>query len=963
MSEGWEARLEPLRRRVFFVLASSFRNIKKLRWGPDGSLEVEAREGAVLFFKDRKGSALVLLDGRPYFGLDAAHVYVPLPPGRHRVELRMTPYADFGQRVGASPGTPIYAERDEEGFRLWAYAATALELAEALGPGRQAEEVLDVLDSALRGLFLGVSLDQIEAALLIDRRYSHLLDYLPDGLSSDAAGFREARPDFGRALSTLREGLAELRRRYGKDGVLAAFGHAHIDAAWLWNFDETRRKVERTFSTVLTLMSRRRFRFLQSSALYYEWAEEAGLLGPIRDAVEGGLWILAGGYVEPDTNLVSGESLARQMLYSQRYFLQRFGRLAEILWLPDTFGFSAQLPQIARLSGFKVFATHKVAWNDTNKFPYNEFLWEALDGTAIPAVAFGFGRGGYNADFTAKSVLEQARSWNGGGPVLYSFGWGDGGGGPTEEMLYRAEAVDEMPILPRVQLTGPYEPRPAARWRGELYVEVHRGVYTSHGKMKRLHAEAERWLREAELWSALAGLDFDPRPLWRILLRDQFHDVLPGSAINDVYRAVYAELEKVVAEAKAQAQRAAEALAGRGDSLLAFNSLPWRRVEYVDAEVPGCQRVEGGCLTPVELPPLGYAEVRPIDVGDRAIAAASGRGFVLENRSLRVVVDGATGAIRSIYDKEAGREVLRGEGNVLVAHENIPTWDAWDVEPRFDRSGVRAGLERAEVVEQGPYRASLRLVFKFLSSTVEERISLYAGKRRVEMALRTSLRDRERLLKLWFDFDINADKATFEIPFGNVERPTTTNTSWDIARFEVPFLHWLDVSEGDYGVAVFSDSKHGAAVRGGRVGISIATTPVFPDPLADAEDNESLIVVEPHLGDWRSASVPREAYSAIWRPLVVRGRAGSASYGELPQENLLLESAKRAEDGDGLVLRIYEAFNKRGKATLKLWRAPSAVRSTDILERGDVPREISTSGSTVEFSYRNYEIVTLKISL
>ncbi|AEA11632.1 Alpha-mannosidase [Thermoproteus uzoniensis 768-20] len=961
MSNDWEARLEPLRRRTFLALAASFRNIKRLRWEADGSLQVEAGEGALLFFKDRKGSALVLLDGKPYFGLDNAHLYAPLPPGRHRVELRMTPYADFGQRVGANPGAPIYAERDEEGFRLWAYATTALELAEALGPGKQAEEILDVVDSALRGLFLGVTPDQIEVALFFDKRYSYLLDYLPEGFSPEAAGLRETRPDFGRALKALREGLAELRRRYGKSGVLAAFGHAHIDAAWLWNFDETRRKVERTFSTVLTLMSRRRFRFLQSSALYYEWAEEAGLLGPIKDAVGAGLWVLAGGYVEPDTNVVAGESLARHMLYSQRYFLQRFGRLAEILWLPDTFGFSAQLPQIARLAGFKIFATHKVAWNDTNRFPYNEFFWEALDGTAIPAVAFGFGKGGYNSDFTAKSVLEQARSWNGGGPILYSFGWGDGGGGPTEEMLYRAEAVDEMPILPSVQLEGPYEPKPKARWRGELYVEVHRGVYTSHSKMKRLHAEAERWLREAELWSAVAGLDFDARPLWKVVLKDQFHDVLPGSAINDVYKTVYAELEDIIARAKSQAERAAAVLAGPGGAPIAFNSLPWRRLEYVQARVAGCQEAEDGCLAPVELPPLGYAEVKPADVGDRATAVAAGGDFVLENKYLRVVVDGATGAFKSIFDKEAGREALRGEGNILVAHENIPVWDAWDVEPRFEDSGVRAALEKAEVVEAGPYRASLRLVFKFLKSTVEERVRVYAGKRRLEIVVRTSLRDRERLLKLWFHFDLNADKAVFEVPFGNVERPTTTNTSWDVARFEVPFLHWLDISEADYGVAVFSDSKHGATVRGARVGISLATTPIFPDPLADAEDNEAVVVLEPHLGDWRAASIPREAYSAIYRPFVVSGRGGSRSFGELPQDNLLLESVKRAEDGDGVVVRLYEAYNKRGTGVLRLWFKPSSVRSTDLLELGDVARELSVDGDSVRFSYRNYEIVTLKI--
>ncbi|MFB6491380.1 MAG: alpha-mannosidase [Thermoproteus sp. AZ2] len=947
--------LEPLRHRVFYVLAASHVGIRRLRWsavsGDQASLELDAPENAYIFVKDRRGTAAVYLDGEPFYELDAAHVYFPALPGRHRYTLRLSPYADFGQRVGVSPGVPIMAVRDWAGYRLWIYAKTALELAEVVKDEELAGDLAEALDESLRGLFLGVTKDQIELALLIDGRYRDLLSYIPQSFDelSEGLGYREARPNFEEALKRLRGRLAELRAKYGKRGALAAVGHAHIDAAWLWPFEETRRKALRTFATVLTLMSKYDFKFIQSSALYYKWAEEGDLFARIKRAVDEGRWILAAGYVEPDTNLVSGESLARQMLYSQRYYLEKFGRYAEVLWLPDSFGFSGQLPQIARLSGIRLFATHKVAWNDTNRFPYNVFTWVGIDGSEVIAVAFGFGGGGYNADFSARSVYEQMMGWRDEEPMLYSFGFGDGGGGPTEEMLLRAEAVDEMPLLPRVvPFTADYKPR--RRWRGEMYVEIHRGVYTSHSKMKRLHAEAERWLREAELWSALAGLRADLKPLWETLLKSQFHDVLPGSAIRDVYVEVYGELERVIDEAKRAAEAAASALAGAGDAHLAFNSLPWGRLEYVEVD---------GRLIPVRLPPLGYAVVKEADVGDEARASEAGGSIVLENKHLRLVIDKASGAFKSLFDKGAGREVLRGESNVFIAHENIPTWDAWDVEPGFEKGGVRAALIEAAVIERGPYRASAKLRFRLLSSEVEEEVRLYAGLRRIELVVKTNMRDRQRLLKLWFDFDVNTDKAVFEIPFGNAERPAVGNTSFDLARFESPFLRWLDVSEGGYGVAVMSSVKHGAFVREGKIGISMATTPVFPDPLAEAEPEEALVVLYPHIGDWRSADVPREAYSALYRPLVVKGKAGKASLGSLEGRGLILEALKRAEDGDGLVARIYEAHNSRGVGVFRL-RGVEEAEAVDILERR-LLKPVKASNGAVEFEYRPYEIITLKL--
>ncbi len=970
-----QRRPQELEARTLAVLASSFLRVEKLSWVDEGDgryrLEVDASGDGVrpiLFVRDYDGSALIKLNGNPRYSLDGYHNYVPLQRGKNVVEALFSPYRAFGEVVEVKPGFPYYVEVAEDPYVLYVYLSSVNELISSTNDEDLKQDLSSLEAQVLKtAYFDGISPDQAALASYLLKRdvFAPARDL---GAQAQSFGYRKTN-DLSRyteALSLLKQGLEELRRKYGKRGTLVAIAHAHIDAAWLWPFEETRRKVARTFSTVLSLMDSYDFSYVQSSALYYKWIMEdyPEVFERIKEKVRQGKWILGAGWVEPDANMISGESFARHFLYSQRFYLDQFGRLADVFWLPDTFGFSGSIPQIARLGGVSLFATHKVFWNDTNRFPYSHFNWVGIDGTSIPALAFGNGKGGYNSTFDVKEVLEQ---WQNNPqknePLLYSYGYGDGGGGPTPEMMIRAEAVDRMPLLPRVTKALVNFGDPAEDWRGELYLETHRGTLTSHSLMKKLHSKAEATLREAELWSVLAGFDRSYRDLWEIVLKDEFHDVLPGSAIRAVYEQVYAELENVVERAQEAAFEAMRALVGEGKDLVAFNSLNWEREELVevDRELERAQRLRNGrYLVKVRVPSVGFAPVAPLEVKDPVTIAEEKDSIVLENSMLRVTIKRSDGSI-SVFDKENSRTAI-SDGNRFVFYENMPGWaDAWDIEPSYEVTSFRASLQSAEVVERGPLAASVALTFSFRSSKVEEVVELQAGSRKICARVKPIMRDRELLLKLWIDADVNADKATSEIPFGSIERPTTKNSSWEAAKFEVPMLRWTDVSDGGYGVALIAECKHGIAVKGASMGLSISKTPIYPDPLTDVEDVETTVCIYPHAGGWREARVHRAAYELSYPIKVINGCGASRSFLSLDDEGLIVEAFKVAEDANGKVIRIYDALNKRGRATLNLSTKFSSVMSTDLLELNEVPREMTVSGSSVSFAYRNFEIITLRL--
>jgi len=956
--------------RLWYVFAASLQNARKLAWNrvneTDFELSVLASERAnpILFVEGYKGSALVYLNGRPFYALDGYHSYLPLEEGQNQIRVSFSPYLAFGERTDIAPGVPYYVEVRNEPLRLYELLHGAFDLANATSDDGLRQDLRGALTEALQVAYF-TACTQEQMRLANSMGVSRFSLEPPIGLGKNEGYYVEQDLSrFQKALELFERRLANLRNRYGKHGTVMALAHAHIDAAWLWPFEETRNKVARTFSTVDTLMKRYDFVYVQSTAMYYEWLKQdfPELFNRISDRVRSGKWILTAGWVESDTNMLPGECLARQFLLSQEFYLREFGKIAEIYWLPDTFGFAASIPQVAKLAGVKMFATHKVFWNDTNKFPYSYFRWTGIDGTSLRAFAFGNGKGGYNSTMAVSELLEQWNNGNRRDPIIYTYGYGDGGGGPTSEMLRRIDAFNDLPLLPVLHKGILQLQEPKAEWRGELYLETHRGTLTSHSKMKSLHARVAAELIEAEMWSVLAGLKPSLEELWKVLLKDEFHDVLPGSAINEVYQQVYEELESVARDAGRIKAEALGKIGGQGNSLLVFNPLPWERREFVEVpeQLQQSQKVGQNYVVQVRAPPLGVATLSPLPLSDRVIVRRTAHKIYLQNKFIRLSIDSSTGEI-SVHDREAGRNPVT-RGNRFVFYENIPGWaDAWDIERSYSVTSFAAKLESLEEVQGGPLVAEVRMRFAFRNSFIEETLRLYSGSRKIELEVTPSLHDRELLLKLWFDTDVNAGRATSDVPFGSVERQTTRNTSWDAARFEVPMLTWTDLSESGYGIALLSFAKHGISAEGGSFGLSLSKTSVYPDPAADGEVVKAKIIIYPHVGDWTAANVPRVSYEFL-HPLTVKtGVSQSRSFVAVKEPNLMLESIKWAEDGSGPVLRLYESHNRRGKGTVKVWFDPVSCEATDLLEKPLPWKSVKARRSTLRFNYSNYEIVTLKL--
>ncbi len=943
--------------RISYILANSFYDIKYLDWNSNNNgyfINLENTDQRYFITMDYQGSALIKINSEPYYALDGYHNTFPLPSGKIKIEAIFSPYRAFGEKIQINPGKPAIFKRNTSAYLLWNYANTTLQLAKN-SQGYLKEKLLKILTEALSlSPFVSVSRDQLFLAYKYWKEFpSYLLEF------SQEMKYDEYSGNYDNALRYLREKLSELRESFGKTGIVQGIAHAHTDTAWLWNFDETRRKIARTFSTVINLMSKYDFHFMQSMAIYYEWIKEdyPELFEKIKQKINEGKWILGAGWVEFDANLPSGESLARQLLYSQEFYLQNFGKTSEILWLPDTFGFSGQLPQIMKLCGIKTFATHKVFWNDTNKFPYSLFNWIGIDGTSINAVAFGNGKGGYNSDFSVDSIMDQWNNWKDKDqPMLYSYGYGDGGGGPTEDMLNEAKAIDELPSVPRVKLDGIPQYATENSWNGELYLETHRGVYTSHSRMKYLHRKAEVALRDAEIWSTISEkYDQKIKSLWKTLLKDEFHDVLPGSAINEVYKTVYPELENIIQESDKISLDSLKKI-GEGEKIMVFNSLSWEREDYaiINEEVKGSQKINEGYLIMVKVPSLGFTEYKEVQVSPVSI-----NGLTMENEYLRIQLT-PEGSVVSIYDKEAGREVLRSPSK-LIFYENIPGWaDAWDIESSYKDTYFEINAEKYEIREKGPLRACIRFYYKFRNSEIIQDVYLYAKSRRIDFKTTTKMIDRELLLKSWFFFDLNSNEAVFEIPYGVIKRQTNKNTSWEKAKFEVPMEKWLDISEDNYGVALLNDGKYGVSVEGSNVGLSITRSPLYPDYATDLETNTFTYSIYPHKGNWKEAEVFKRAYELNYPLKYIKGKGGEKSFLKITPQNLILEAIKESEDCKGIIIRLYNVENSRGKGEIELWYSPKKVTLTNILENEN-NKELETDNNNIQLNYKNYEIISLRL--
>lgn len=809
---------------------------------------------------------------------------------------------------------------------------------------------------------------------------------------------------------------------YLADAVVRCVGHTHIDVAWLWTLSVTEDKAVRSFSTVLELMRRYpEYIFMSSQPQLYKYVKRNApeLYEQIRRRVAEGRWEVEGGmFVEPDCNLASGESLVRQFLYGKRFFKEEFGKDNVILWLPDVFGYSAALPQIMEKSGIRYFMTTKISWNEYNQMPYDTFYWKGIDGTRIlthfiptrdyvsatrsvktnneHTSRFTTNYNGYIHPCQMKGAWQRYQQKHLNQEVLCSYGYGDGGGGPTVEMLETQRRLNQgIPGCPVTkqstareffdQLAKDLEGKKVPIWSGELYLEYHRATYTSMAKIKRYNRRSEFALGNLEssavLSRQLCGVPYPEniQEYWEILLRNQFHDILPGSSIAQVYEDSEREYQTLLAYAENESRSRMQAIADAVGETVVFNNNGQEMSGFVELSEPDdfqCvqKTAEGDFLAWAEaVPAKGYGVVQdkwapcgPVSISTDRVGTPFAEICLNEK-----------GQITSWYDKTAERQILKAGqcANVLMTYEDKPhKFDNWNL---FDYYKEKAwpveDLIFAEVIERGPYRYGLKLRWNYQDTVIEETLYFYGNSPRVDVRFVTDWKEDQIFLKALFPLELNTTEATFEIQYGNVKRSTAYNTSWDQARFEVCHHKWMDVSEGGYGVSFLNDCKYGVSVEENVVGLSLIKSGNYPNPTADREHHQAVYSVLPHLGTWKEAGTVKEAY-LLNNPLqAVAGRKAAAGNciqkcEDFPQRyglvrasgrNIMIETIKQAEDGSDTVVRLYEFENTQSQVELTLARTAKRIWIGNLMEEKQTL--VAAETDRCSLVVKPFEIVTIMI--
>lgn len=923
----------------------------------------EWREKAVSIFFDTRCEGLAWIDGKPYQGVN----YLGGQPfddgGRTEVILP--------KNMIASGKVAIEIETACNGlFGEWGRGWGVLEQAEVVTFDKEAWDLAH--DLMLLVLYLE-SLDKKK----LDNFQGHILATMNDLCNVVVP---EDKSTWGPAKKRIAEILANKNGSYVHE--ISAIGNAHIDTAWLWPLDETKRKCARTFSTALLYMAQYPdYLFACSQAQQYAWMEKLypTVFAGMKEAVKRGQWIPVGGtWVEPDCNVPSGESFVRQFLYGKRYFKKTFGWDCREFWNPDVFGYSGALPQIIRGADVDYFLTQKLSWNQFNKPLHQSFIWEGIDGSQVlthfPPMDTYVGLTGREVvtGFLHHASNHQDNEHTNQGMLLY--GWGDGGGGPDRHMLEMVRRVKDFQGFPRTEqrtsldffkrlegnITDPVV------IRGELYLEFHRGTYTSQAANKRDNRRSELALRATEMLNALACRDKYPQSeidrLWQIVLTNQFHDILPGSSITLVYDDSKREYAEVLAEAAKLQKQALDVLAAPdkpGHS--AVNVLGWTRSGVVEAEgIAGAQQsFRGKSLAWAEVPSVGMAALGA-PAPDSATAKEEKGLLVLENKHVRAEFSKA-GQIVRLTEKAGGREFVDASkpANQFVIFDD--PGDAWDVDVYHTETRKELPpAKSAKIVETGPMRAGLAFEVDFSPSSLVCRAFLTADAKNVEFECEVEWAHKHQFLKVEFPVLVRDTDATYEIAFGSLRRPAHSNTPYDMARFEVCGHRWADLSEPDAGVALLTDSKYGYSTYDSVMRISLLRSPSSPDPVADEGHHVFRYGVYPHLGTHVTAEVVRRAHEFNTPWMTVAGAQDPYSCMSVDSPNLVIDTVKKAEDSSDLVIRLYEANGSRGKAILTVNEKFTKVERVNLLE--EKPSAVAHDGAAIPLSYRPFEIISLKLS-
>ena len=950
----------------------------------------------VVVFADIGSERTLWKDNSPWRGVDHQH-------------------SDFGFLTGGNiplEGPAVGGELVE--YYLQAYSRNPQTRVHGREPKREelVEEVesaeLVVVNPVVKALYFDIdfALNLLETLAADDPAHATILRALNEVVNLHA---REGQEVLGRMRKIIRDALGSLNGEFKH--TIYPVGHAHLDTAWLWPIHITQHKMAHTTATQLSLMELYpEYVFVHSQASQYEWLEAKYpvLFQRVKAAIARGQWEPVGSmWVEADCNLTGAESLIRQFLYGRRYFRSKLGYNTQDMWLPDVFGYSAALPQILTKFNIDYFLTQKISWNQFNKFPHHTFWWQGIDGTRVwshfpPADTYNASCEPKEVVFSVKNYKDHARM----DQSLYVFGFGDGGGGPTERHLEFLRRGQLAPGYPEVALgkraidffkESRTKSRDLQTWVGELYLELHRGTYTSQAANKRNNRLSEFLLRDAELLSCFSpGFPSEyPGPeleaAWKLVLLNQFHDIIPGSSVKEVYEDSALDYEevsevatKIIQEKLVQIGSKLSTMGMQRPVALFANaemvtqgSLKWNEDSVPSALVVGDETLpvqlveafgERDLIFQVPQTALGSVTVGDfVDHGQPARSRLKASSRRLENGELSVRFD-PNGNITSIQSLDDATEFLEPGrfGNVFQLFDDNPLfWSAWDIDIFALETGqdlIKA--DSFEIVERGPVRVAAEVVRRFGKSTIRQRISL-GPTPGIRFDTEIDWQEENKLLKVAFPVNVNATRATYEIQFGNVERPTHVNTSWDMARFEVCAQKWVDLSEGDQGVALINDGKYGHDIRGNMMRLGLLRSPKAPDPTCDMGIHRFTYTLVPHFGPYSYANIVQAAY-ALNAPL----RAARLDQHEGLKESLpafvncdnrsiVIETVKKCEDSDDIIVRLYECHNSRGSAELYCALKCKEVMLCDLEE--NVIGELEVNDGILVFEFKPFEILTFRL--
>jgi alpha-mannosidase len=935
--------------------------------------------------------ALLYLDGKPYKGVDQNHKLVFLPETMTGTKTTIYLRLWSGLEGGGKP--------QEQEHKFGQIKVAILD--------RSVDELLFLTDACI-GAYEAANDEREKAKLLstVNAAYA-TIDWSEETYDDDT--FRET---VHKAYLHLTSALAKMPRT--TEAKISAIGHTHIDLAWLWRLKHTREKCVRSFSTVLRLMEiYPEYTFLQSQPQAYEFIKEdyPDIYEEIKGRVKEGRWETDGAmWVEADCNIPSGESLVRQILIGKNFFRDEFGSDSKFLWLPDVFGYNWALPQILRKSGIETFLTSKISWNQYNKLPHDTFFWRGIDGTEVlthfittPDLQCSQGDYyfTYDADITAETIngtYEFYINKEISDTQITSFGHGDGGGGVSREQLEMIRALNKTPLLPetKMQKAGDFfdglhcavdsTDEYVHVWDGELYLENHRGTLTSQGKTKWYNRRLEYLYRTAEYFAVLRSLvnnEWETYPYgellrgWKRILTNQFHDIIPGSSIPEVYADTVVDYQKSWETAQAIIDTSIDAVPQENVYGI-HNPSNWMRTDVaaIENDNDGTFKTpEGALLKSTKIGAVHHVLVEEIQgFGAKRIVFHPGSvrendsGFEINGKAIETpfysIRFDQHGQIELLYDKEYQRAVSKsGENlNQLLVFEDRPRdSDAWDIDLFYnDQCEEVRDLQSFAVVAQSDLLCMVRLEWKHLHSNVVQHISLYAHTKRIDFATSVDWHENRRMLKAAFPVDVRTTKARFDIQFGNIERPTHWNTSWDLAKFEVAAHKWADISENGFGLALMNDCKYGHDAKGSTLRITLLKSSKFPDPNADMGDHEFTYSIMSHGGDFRTAEVEKQAAWLNDRLLVASGEVEDLRrIVACDNENIYIDAVKRAEHGEKVIVRFHEFFGKTSRVKLTSDFTIASWCETDLMEQPVSPE----SFSAVDLAVKPYEIKTIALDI